>query len=175
MAKKPLEGHTCASCEHYIGELNNSSSSKYIPYSKLQTKESEKLYRAGEGYSKLLNLVSFDNSGIMKDPFDRLNNSMTRFDKQESTTINPNQTAIEFGNKSLMGKGNSKKDLSLPKVKRKKRIQPIPNNLDLSIEGGGFNNSSIIDNEEFEQAFNKDKYDKNPKIVKIYKKNKNDL
>jgi len=44
MAKKPLDGHTCASCEHYLGDLK-SSSSAYIPYSKMQTKESEKLYR----------------------------------------------------------------------------------------------------------------------------------
>jgi len=44
MAKKPIDGYTCASCEHYIGDLNSSmASTKYVPYK--QTKESEKLYR----------------------------------------------------------------------------------------------------------------------------------
>jgi len=44
MAKKPLNGHSCASCEHYLGELSTGFHT-FTPYNKIQSKESEKQYR----------------------------------------------------------------------------------------------------------------------------------
>lgn len=44
ISKKPMQGHSCASCEHYIGDLSPASHT-FVPYNKLQTKETEKQYR----------------------------------------------------------------------------------------------------------------------------------
>ena len=63
LAKKPINGYSCASCESYIGELNNNIK-KYIPWNRLPYKDSgENMYRMGKGYSKLLQMINFENNG----------------------------------------------------------------------------------------------------------------
>ncbi len=56
MSKKPLNGHSCAACEHYIGDLNEAQGSSYIPYHKMQTKDIEKQYRVNKYLKRLLKL-----------------------------------------------------------------------------------------------------------------------
>ena len=71
IAKKPINGFSCAACESYIGELKEEQSNKYIPWNKMplrerekeQEKEKEKIYRLGNGYSKVLKMVGVDNNG----------------------------------------------------------------------------------------------------------------
>ena len=74
LSKKPI-GHLCASCEAYIGELKDTNTNtKYIPWNKYPTKDPmDKLYRVGEGFSKMLKLVNPDSNGI----------------KTQSNSINP--------------------------------------------------------------------------------------
>ena len=44
IAKKPVNGHTCASCESYIGELPDSN--QYVPWNKYPIRDpNEKAYR----------------------------------------------------------------------------------------------------------------------------------
>jgi len=43
LAKKPLGGHSCASCESYIGELHEHN--QYLPWNKINQKEIERSYR----------------------------------------------------------------------------------------------------------------------------------
>ena len=70
IAKKPINGFSCASCESFIGELKEENN-KYIHWNKMplrerekeQEKEKEKIYRLGNGYSKVLKMVGVDNSG----------------------------------------------------------------------------------------------------------------
>ena len=70
IAKKPINGFSCAACESFIGELKEENN-KYIPWNKMplrerekeQEKEKEKIYRLGNGYSKVLKMVGVDNSG----------------------------------------------------------------------------------------------------------------
>lgn len=71
IAKKPINGFSCAACESFIGDLKEEQNNKYIPWNKLpirerekeQEKEKEKIYRLGNGYSKVLKMVGVDNSG----------------------------------------------------------------------------------------------------------------
>ena len=71
IAKKPINGFSCAACESYIGELKEEQNNKYIPWNKMpirerekeQEKEKEKIYRLGNGYSKVLKMVGVDNNG----------------------------------------------------------------------------------------------------------------
>ena len=63
LAKTPINGYSCASCESYIGELNNNIK-KYIPWNRLPYKDSgENMYRMGKGYSKMLQMINFENNG----------------------------------------------------------------------------------------------------------------
>jgi hypothetical protein len=40
LAKKPMNGYTCASCEQYLGDLNDNS--QYVPWNKIAN---DKIYR----------------------------------------------------------------------------------------------------------------------------------
>lgn len=61
LAKKPLEGFACASCESYIGDLKENNT--YIPWNKYPMRDpNDKLYRMGNGFSKMLQLVNIENS-----------------------------------------------------------------------------------------------------------------
>ena len=64
LAKKPLNGFTCASCEAYIGELKDNG--QYIPWNRYPLRDpNEKLYRIGNGFSKMLQMLNFDNVMIV--------------------------------------------------------------------------------------------------------------
>ena len=62
LAKKPIKGYSCAACESYIGELNNDAK-KYVPWNRLPYRDTGELYRLGNGYSKMLQMINFDNYG----------------------------------------------------------------------------------------------------------------
>ena len=57
IAKKPLNSNLCASCESYLGELKDNN--PYVPWNKYPLRDSnDKLYRLGNGYSKILQMVN---------------------------------------------------------------------------------------------------------------------
>lgn len=58
LAKKPLGGHLCASCEAYIGELNQKDD--YLAWNKYPMREHEKGYRVGHGFSRMLNMLNLE-------------------------------------------------------------------------------------------------------------------
>ena len=63
LAKKPLSGYSCAACESMIGNLKDEAN-KFIPWNKLPLRDpGDKLYRMGNGFSKMLQMLNFDNYG----------------------------------------------------------------------------------------------------------------
>lgn len=59
LAKKPLGGHLCASCENYIGDLKETTG--YVPWNKYPMRDpNDKLYRIGNGFSKMLQMITVD-------------------------------------------------------------------------------------------------------------------
>ena len=59
IAKKPLNSNLCASCESYLGELKDNN--PYVPWNKYPLRDSnDKLYRLGNGYSKILQMVNIE-------------------------------------------------------------------------------------------------------------------
>ena len=58
IAKKPLNSNLCASCDAYIGDLKENSN--YVPWNKYPNREGEKLYRLGNGFSKMLQMINVD-------------------------------------------------------------------------------------------------------------------
>ena len=62
LAKRPVGGHLCASCEAYLGDLNKSSNTKYIAWNKYPQKEpSEKVFKISGGISRILQIVKNKN------------------------------------------------------------------------------------------------------------------
>ena len=63
LAKKPVNGYSCAACESYIGDLRDDAH-KFIPWNKMPLRDpGDKLYRMGNGFSKMLQMLNFDNNG----------------------------------------------------------------------------------------------------------------
>ena len=57
LAKKPMNGFLCASCESYIKDL--STKNEYVPWNKYPQRD-DKSYRMGHGFSRMLQLVNTD-------------------------------------------------------------------------------------------------------------------
>ena len=59
MAKKPV-GHLCASCEAYLGDINETPTEKYFPKNKFQSKASgdDKNIKIGVGFSKMIQMAN---------------------------------------------------------------------------------------------------------------------
>ncbi len=88
LVKKPLKGFTCASCEAYIGELKDNG--QYIPWNRYPLRDpNEKLYRIGNGFSKMLQMLNFDNVDSSNSP-PRGNQTSTNFFKANNVNVNPN-------------------------------------------------------------------------------------
>ncbi len=70
IAKKPINGYSCAACESFIGDLKEEKDDKYINWKKMpmrerekeKEQEKEKIYRLGNGYSHVLKMVGVDNN-----------------------------------------------------------------------------------------------------------------
>lgn len=75
MAKKPWAGYNCASCETYLGDLNETQNNVtwgQYPYRELN----EKAYRAGNGFSRMLQMVNVEKG--KEDDTDRKELKMAR-------------------------------------------------------------------------------------------------
>ena len=53
-----MGGHSCASCETYIGDLNEKKD--YVAWNKYPQRERDKNYRVGNGFSRMLNMLNLD-------------------------------------------------------------------------------------------------------------------
>ena len=86
LSKKPFGGHLCASCESYIGELNPTTSERFIPWNKYPPKESrEKTYKIESGISQVLN--RFNNTNQLNNNINSasLNNSSNNEDSRQNS------------------------------------------------------------------------------------------
>ena len=86
LSKKPFGGHLCASCESYIGELNPTTSERFIPWNKYPPKESkEKTYKIEGGISQILN--RFNNTNQLNNNINSasLNNSSNNEDSRQNS------------------------------------------------------------------------------------------
>ena len=143
IAKKPLNSNLCASCDSYIGDLKENSN--FVPWNKYPNREGEKLYRLGNGFSKMLQLVHMDEN-----------------DKKDIGVIhNENNTQYTDANKD---ENNKIFDKGLPKIK---------NNFNQTksyfYTNANINNLNPEDDESNDKKQNKKEKDEQPKITKIYR------
>ena len=153
IAKKPLNGNLCASCEAYIGELKDSTN--YIPWNKYPNRDVEKLYRLGNGFSKMLQMIQIDEN-----------------DKKNVATSMPNNEGPEgthFPRDDNMGRTTEHARKSLPKIKQnmnqtRSYFHTVTNINNINPEED--NNLKKNTNKEIEDQNNQ------PRITKIYRMNK---
>ena len=153
LAKTPISNTLCASCESYIGDLKdvNNDDNIYIPWNKYQVKDSNnKLYRIGQGYSKLLQNLQLDENDKKKE--------------QIKNIINFNKT--EYSNGFGLKKINTLNDM-------KKTIQQnLPRLKDKDKEIMKKVNSTFSENNNIKIKLDLDDGNEKPIITKIFRVNK---
>ena len=191
IAKKPVPGFSCASCESFIGDLKNDKN-KYIYWNKLPLREKEpngeKFFRVGNGYSRLLQMVNFDNNGnITLNPFANLNennstnqnNSIISNNSENNRSNNLNRSASRERCKSTKNKKDSKEknktiDILKSRNEENKAERKLPlikcsmstDNFEKVVESTNLNNQNNGGGGGSNTSLNF----KSPKINKILKK-----
>ena len=187
LAKKPVGGFSCASCESYIGELKNNGD--YVAWNKYPHRErtNDKNYRVGNGFSRMLKMLNIDlkNSGDLNmnsfESDDELDQNQ-HIHQNSNNNINLNlsrglKTSASYKNRSSLKK-NIK---SLSNVFSQNNILPKINSFE-----GIINSESIVENFSDNKTNesprktiiinegNKvsESADKKPHIVKVFRKNK---
>ena len=177
LAKKPL-GYFCASCE---ANLDLKDNTQYVPWNRLPLRNpNEKLYRIGNGFSKMLQMLNFDdytgnnnfNGSTANSPpktnfnfYKQKENAKERYQSAQYRNINinnynNNNNNINNGSSEELNSNSnniaSNSNNGLPKIKTNNANNNKENKpLDVSYNGSN--------NEEEENQ---------PKIMKIYKKGK---
>ena len=122
LSKKPIGGHLCASCESYIGDLQDNE--RYIPWNKIPTKgENDKLSKANPILSKMLQKLSTDykikrNNSTAELYASKLNNE----NSLEETDNKINLTNLTNKRKMIKLKDN----ITEKNIKKKMIIKEIP-------------------------------------------------
>ena len=182
LAKKPIT-NLCASCEAYIGELKDNNS--YQPWNKYPLKDpNDKVYRLGNGFSKMLQMVQLDendkkNMGMatqLNNNEFNLGSKLLKLDKVDTNLPNDynyGQIKTELNNKD-------NKEKSLPKIKgnntmtnfTKKNNNNTVENISKTKKGNNFMKEIDTSEQLDMKNFSDDDEEKQPKILKITKINK---
>ena len=172
IAKKPIGGHACASCESYLGDLKENDD--YVAWNKYPHREHDKNYRVGNGFSRMLNMLNLDIKntfeGIKENNYDS-DNEHLNFDKKRLMTSPVNNT-INTQNNSRNNKNNNFNRCTLNNFGPNNALPKI--NIALSKDDGNikdknFNASSLqMTNKSMNVKNNVDKNKLN--IVKVFKK-----
>ena len=177
LAKKPIT-NLCASCEAYIGELKDNNS--YQPWNKYPLKDpGDKAYRLGNGFSKMLQMAQLDendkkNAGMATQQNNHefnIGSKLLKLDKVESNLtndINLGQIKTDLNNNK-----------SLPKIKGNNTMTNFTKKNNNTVENVGKSkkgNNLLKEIETSEQLdmknYSDDDEDRQPKIMKITKINK---
>ena len=183
LAKKPISGYSCAACESVIGNLRDDAN-KFIPWNKLPLRDpGDKLYRMGNGFSKMLQMLNFDNYGNVSLNPNIINeaNFYNNVNINNNNNINNsiNNSGQNNNNNTLLSNQKGKTDI-------KKRVQSANPKIKLNFQENKLKNKNA-GNKEINDATNAngktkddllpDIYDmsgtqnsEGPKITKIMKK-----
>ena len=165
LAKKPINGYSCAACESYIGDLRDDAY-KFIPWNKMPLRDpGDQLYRKGNGFSKMLQMLNFDSNGNVSLNPNVFNEATINSNESRAPSAFPGQ-----GNNNLINSSNNK----IPLKQRVKSANPK-----IKIKENKFNTyrkeATIEINKQKNELF-PDIYDgtgnkdERPKITKIFRK-----
>ncbi len=175
LAKKPLNLNLCASCESYLGDLKDNN--PYIPWNKYPLRDSnDKLYRLGNGYSKMLQMLNIEENekknltsiGVnMNINFKDEPNNLKKFTKNENSDMNAevNYTVNNFN--KTMGNFMKSPQKNLPIIKKKIMTK---NKSEVNNDELNKNFRINTDDKDFEIDDEQVQIPTSPKITKIIKK-----
>jgi hypothetical protein len=154
IAKKPINGFKCASCEAYIGDLKDREN--YLAWNKYPMREpQDKAYRIGNGFSRMLSMLNVE----VKGNYDTLDINKDK----DSESRNRSSSSSQDKKRAILSS-----DHSLPFIKQYKQVdQSANNNNDNSTFG---EQSIVVDGSNSDRAASRETND--PKVIKIYRKNK---
>ena len=188
LAKKPMSGFLCASCETYVGDLKNNE--EVATWNKLNIRKDKKNYRLGHGFStmiKMLNtnlLKKFENRSSDSNDLIVLNNSRD-LKSDLSRRIKKNLPKINLTNH--ISNINETKNINISLNMNNSQNEEIKENLNnisinlnnnsqSQLDGSGLNNkansSDKANNENNIKYTNNDisEEEEQPKVIKISKK-----
>ena len=175
IAKKPLGGYSCASCEAYLGELKKSQD--YMPWNKYPNREREKNFRLGNGFSKMLSMLNVD----FKSQIDAIKDNAY---ESENDEVNSPENKVS---KRRMSKNLSSANIHSTNINTSNNKNILPkitnsNNkadnfninlsMDIDVGGIGTTNESAGLNNDNEGKINLEHNEDEPHVVKVYRKNK---
>ena len=178
LAKKPLNGFLCASCESYIKDLNTKN--EYIPWNRYPQRD-DKTYRMGHGFSRMLQLVNADllkKQELMKDQGKNYPSDDERNDKGNRIQSGKNRdfklpiVSNQRGNSAFNRNHNyqnlqSNQNVQSQQINNNFRINPI------TIQQNSRNDKGDFDKDDNNDPFKSvDNSENQPKITKIVKLNK---
>ena len=193
LARKPINGFLCASCETYIGDLKNNND--FATWNKLSNRKDRKNYRIGHGFSTMLKMLNSDllkrlekennnknnhsvinNSHSFKaEDIKKINKNLPKINL--TNQVNVNETQIMNANVNMNNSEEVNDNLNNSSSNLKNFTQINFDRDNINIKGqlsDRVNNKNININ-----YFNKDITDNltseemHPKVLKIAKKNKN--
>ena len=193
LARKPINGFLCASCETYIGDLKNNND--FATWNKLSNRKDRKNYRIGHGFSTMLKMLNSDllkrlekennnknnhsvinNSHSFKaEDIKKMNKNLPKINL--TNQVNVNETQIMNANVNMNNSEEVNDNLNNSSSNLKNFTQINFDRHNINIKGqlsDRVNNKNININ-----YFNKDITDNltseemHPKVLKIAKKNKN--
>ena len=178
LAKKPLNGFLCASCESYIKDLNTKN--EYVPWNRYPQRD-DKTYRMGHGFSRMLQLVNADllkKQELMKDQGKNYPSDDERNDKGNRIQSGKNRdfklpiVSNQRGNSAFNRNHNyqnlqSNQNVQSQQINNNFRINPI------TIQQNSRNDKGDFDKDDNNDPFKSvDNSENQPKITKIVKLNK---
>ena len=178
LAKKPINGYSCASCESFIGDLKEEKNDRYINWKKMpirerekdKEQEKEKIYRLGNGYSHVLKMVGVDNNKNVslnpnsnKDLKILFPGTIENNKKKEAVDIQIKKTSFPERIQSAHSKESKEKVFEIIRSKNYERKLP---KIKGSMSSEDFD--KIIENPN--PNLNSNENNTSPKITKIMKK-----
>ena len=191
LAKKPINGFLCASCETYIGDLKNNED--VSTWNKLDNKKNNKNYRFGHGFSTMIKML---NSNLLKKLENKSNDTNDLMLMNNSQELRPKYLSLRkikknlpkiflSNNMNIKGAKSMNISFNMNKSQNNEVNERLHNN---SINSINLNNNSLSQLEENDlkiksksidktinenniNYFNKDIIEvEQPKVIKITKK-----
>ena len=163
LAKKPISGYSCAACESVIGNLRDDAN-KFIPWNKLPLRDpGDKLYRMGNGFSKMLQMLNFDSYGnVSLNP-----NIINEANFYNNVNINNNNINNSINNSGQNNNNNTLLSNQKGKTDIKKRVQSANPKIKLNFQENKLKNKNP-GNKEINDATNANGKTKDDLLPDIY-------
>ena len=186
LAKRPINSYMCAACETQIPDLKDDSH-KFIPWNRIPLRDpSEKLYRMGNGFSKMLQMLNFDSNGNVSLNPNIINENSLNSNESNSRIASAFQGRVQNNN---MINNNMKNEVK-PTIKKRIQSARPKSRTDLNLNRSKFQQQQSVrktvtnaelsetqkaKNEMFPAIYENSSgnNEEGPKITKIYRKTSN--